>query len=135
VPRHAFALIAFASVCFLSCTQRRPFSTEMEWYDDRELRRDVLVGQIADSACFKYVEAPHFYECLIAPGIRERLREFQNEKVRVDFEVTCKIGDGVVSYRITAVGGRDVGILQNGLSGRMSGGNVPGEFPFFGACG
>jgi len=127
-----FALITVASLWLSSCTHRRTFSTEMEWYDDRDLRRDVLMGQTADAACLKYVDAPHFYECLFAPGMRQRLREFEKEKVRVEFEVTCGTG-GLVSYRIIAVDGRDVGILQNAISGEMD--SPRGEFPFFGACG
>jgi hypothetical protein len=106
----------------------------MEWYNDRELRRDVLLGQTAGAVCLRYVDAPHFYECLIARGLPDRLQAFQKQKVRVAFEVSCRRGE-VVGYRITAIDGRDVGILENALSGRMGGGNPPGEFPFFGACG
>jgi hypothetical protein len=105
----------------------------MEWYNDRELRRDVLLGQTSDAACLKYIAAPDFYECLFAPAIKERLQAFKKEKVRVDFEVTCGSA-GVVSYRIVAVDGRSVGIAQNAISGEM-GYSRRGEFPFFGACG
>lgn len=117
---------------FSGCTHRRTFTTEMEWYDDSALRRDALLDQTADAACLKYVEAPHFYECLFALGVRERLREFQKDRVRVEFEVTCG-SSGLVSYRIVAIDGRDVGILQNAISGKTD--SPRGEFPFFGACG
>jgi hypothetical protein len=125
------SLLALAAMLLSTCTHRRTFSTDMEWYDSRELRRDVLFGyNMSDVVCLKYVDAPDSYECLFAPDIRERLQAFKKMKVRVDFEVTCRSAE-LVTYRIVAVDGRDVGILQNAITGRMGNRN---EYPLFDAC-
>lgn len=132
MQRLSLAIIVFIGLAATSaCTHRRIFSTEMEWYDSRELRRDVLFRYpTPDVVCLEYVDAPDFYECLFAAGIRGRLQAFKKMKVRVAFEVTCR-SQVLMSYRIVAVDGRDVGIPQNAISGKMGNRN---EYPLFDAC-
>ncbi len=36
-----------------------------------------VMGQTGDMVCLRYENAPDFYECLFAPGIKERLQAFK----------------------------------------------------------
>ena len=115
------------------CAHTRNISREMRWADDSELMAHVPHATTSDAVCLRFIQAPHFVECLYAPEISGRLQAFQKKEVPVVFEVTCKSSD-VAWYRPVTVDGRPVGVLENAIGGDIGTPARRSEYPFAGAC-